>query len=223
MHYEILDKNRTAVLEKLCKNINMDRFYMAGGTALSLQLGLRVSEDFDFFSLSPFNADSLYGELQKVFGKDINAVSLADGTCDITVNGVKLSFFHYPYELINDCVNVQEERFKGLMLAHTEDIAAMKMSAIGNRGSKKDFYDLYWLMNKTDLSAEKLLADLKEKFGDEFDLTYMIYGLEYFDDAEKERLPHVFEKCRWEDICDFCTDLNQEMLELYYEMEEPAR
>jgi len=57
------------------------------------------------------------------------------------LNDVRLSFFVYPYKLLFPLID-----FNGVKLADERDIACMKIEAISSRGSKKDFIDLYFLI-----------------------------------------------------------------------------
>lgn len=199
MFEHILDKKRLSLLKMLVKTGVLDGFYLAGGTALSLQLGLRVSEDFDFFTLRHFNADSLYDVLRKRF-PSARAVVIEPDTCDILIDGAKVSFIFYPYKLVEAFVQGSGD-FDRLRMASPEDIAAMKLSAIGSRGARKDFYDLYQIYRCVpDFDGKRLLSVTREKYGREKDITYMLMGLGYFDDAEQEALPKTFVPADWEEI-----------------------
>ena len=81
------------------------------------------------------------------------------------VNGIQVSFFEYPYPLIQDAAAC--DQIQDLYLAGIPDIAAMKMSAIGGRGAKKDFFDLYQIFTRTGISAGQMLENLKIKYGDQ--------------------------------------------------------
>lgn len=199
MHSDILDERRRALLRALIGMPETGRFYLAGGTALSLQLRLRRSYDFNFFIESRFNSDALFACMKDRW-PDIMAIHVDSDTCDVVIQGVQVSFMRYPYPLISSFAAGDPE-FPGLKLAGIDDIAVMKLSAIGGRGSRKDFYDLYQIFRLCPgFSAEKLLEDARLKFGDSFDMTYMIAGLSYFDDAEGELLPETFVRADWEDI-----------------------
>ena len=78
IYWKTIDSKRKSVLKKLCIQPFIKDFYLAGGTALSLELGLRKSEDFDFFTLKPFAEDQLYAELAKALGKKPQVISLDD-------------------------------------------------------------------------------------------------------------------------------------------------
>src|SRR3989344_2520717 len=97
MFYDILDTERMNILPKL--SFLKDRFYLAGGTGLALQLGHRDSVDFDFFAKESFNTFDVYKELLEVFGQENITKTLEEkGTLGVVLNkNIKLSFFSYPY------------------------------------------------------------------------------------------------------------------------------
>ncbi len=199
MHWEILDKERIELLSRIVAKVDIGEFYMAGGTALSLQLGLRKSVDFDFFVPHKFNADVLYAQLEEICPNDITAVNIdKNGTCDLVMKNVQVSFFEYPYKTLYK-YNRDSDMPK-LALADIGDIAAMKAIAIGGRGAKKDFFDLYEIFDKTDYSVKQLVSDLYEKYGNNRDFSYIGMGLNYFDEAEQERLPELFVAYEWETV-----------------------
>ena len=157
MFYAILDERRVALLPIL-KNFQ-DRFYLAGGTSLALQLGHRDSIDFDFFTQEAIDTGKLFEELREVFvGHEILKTQEEKNTLTLVVDGsVKLSFFTHTYPLIRDSI-----RDEYLTLASLEDIACMKLSAITGRATNKDYVDLYFLLEK--FSLQDLLSFAEEKY-----------------------------------------------------------
>lgn len=199
LHSEILDETRIEILRKIAENIPFD-YYMAGGTALSLQKGYRQSVDFDFFSSVVFNPEQLNNQL-KALGYKHSVINLADGTCDVLLADVQVSFFYYPYRMLKE-VNTSSE-YPGLKLASVSDIAAMKLVAIGQRGAKKDFYDLYQIMKDEKWTAHDLAGIVIEKYGSDRDLAYIGMGMSYFGDAETQLLPMIYKKADWSEIKQF--------------------
>jgi hypothetical protein len=166
---------------------------------LSMELGLRKSEDFDFFSLRPFAEDALYVELAKALGEEPRVISLGEGTCDVNADGIQISFFYYPRPLLAPLV--KDKELPGLAMASLEDIACMKMSAIGSRSAKKDFYDLYHILKLKNWKAEDLIAMLNRKFGKNgWSPADYLKSLSYFDPVEKDSLPQCYVPCRWNEI-----------------------
>lgn len=213
MHTEILDVERSRLLAALAALPELDRFYLAGGTALSLHLGLRRSYDFDFFTGEGFNSDVLFAVLQQKHPRT-TPLRVEDDTCSLLIDGIQVSFFRYPYPLISEA-SLAGEPFPGLKLAGIDDISAMKFSAIGSRGSKKDFYDLYQIYHLVPgFDSARLLNDSHRKFGGDRDLAYMIMGLSYFDDAEDEVLPKVFIPADWNAVKAFFQKEQLRMFEM---------
>ncbi len=178
MFYDILDKNRKKVLP-LLKNFK-DEFYLAGGTALALQIGHRDSIDFDFFTQNDIDTAKLFEKIKSVF-QDFKILKIQEENNTLTVlidENIKISFFTYKYKLINNFIN--EENLK---LASVEDIALMKLSAILSRATIKDYIDLYFILKKYELND--LLKKSKEKFPD-IDTNLILKSLVYFKDIENE-------------------------------------
>lgn len=199
MRWEILDDRRIAILKALVGIPETDCFCLAGGTALSLQLGLRQSYDFDFFTGQRFNGDALLGELKGRW-PGLRIIHVDRDTCDISIDAVQVSFMRYPYPLVSAPI-AGDALIPGLKMYGPEDIAAMKLSAIGSRGARKDFYDLYQIYHTVPgFDSPRLLHCAHLKYGEGFDLTYMIAGMSFFEDAEGEVLPKVFIRADWEEI-----------------------
>ena len=196
MFERVLDDGRLALLKSLTALEALDGFYLAGGTALSLQLGLRVSVDFDFFTPRRFNADALCDALRARFPL-LRVIVLEPDTCDLLIEDVRVGFSRYPYPLVEPLVRGLGD-LGGLRMAAPSDIAAMKLSAIGSRGARKDFYDLYQIYHRVPgFDGNRLIAAARTKFGAERDLTYILMGLGCFDAAEREELPETFVPADW--------------------------
>ena len=95
MFYDILDKKRLAVLPLLAAY--KKDFYLAGGTALALQLGHRDSVDFDFFSTNEFDTSALFQETRNVFkGHSLTKIQEEKNTLTVLIDeDIKLSFFTF--------------------------------------------------------------------------------------------------------------------------------
>ena len=92
MYWNIFDKDRYELLKKISEVVSMDDYYMRGGSALSLQLGLRESYDFDFCVKSQFNNEILLNELRNI--GNVEVIQNQKGTLDVILNGVQVSFFY---------------------------------------------------------------------------------------------------------------------------------
>ena len=174
LHWDILDKKRRQILPTLAV-LKSDGFYLAGGTALALQLGHRTSFDFDFYRAVDFEPRIV----TERFSRGFVAAVATRGTVTGDLRNIHLSFFRYAYPLICPLIDADS-----LSLASLEDLAAMKLLAIAQRGKKRDFIDLYLLCQRFPL--RKILDWTKEKFPT-FDAYTGLRGLVYFQDAENER------------------------------------
>ncbi|MCM8788101.1 MAG: nucleotidyl transferase AbiEii/AbiGii toxin family protein [Candidatus Omnitrophica bacterium] len=154
-------------------------FYLAGGTALALQIKHRTSIDFDFYTNKNFYPLSIYEKLQKCNSKKFLLSTIRDDdTLIVEINNIIVSFFYYPYKIIGNILKSQY-----LDLASIEDIAAMKVIAIIQRGAKRDFIDMYFLIKK--LGLENIFKIAKEKYPG-FNEYLALQSLTYFEDAEAE-------------------------------------
>ena len=199
MYWNIFDKDRYDLLKKISEGVSIDDYYMIGGTALSLQLGLRESYDFDFCVKSQFNNEILLSELKNI--GNVEVLQNQKGTCDVLLNGVQVSFFYYTNKVIKDFVRAEE--MPKLKMASVLDIAVMKIVAIGGRGAKKDFFDLYNIIEKCNITIDELVEGLIQKCGDNVNYVNIIMGLSYFEDAEDEILPDTFVNYDWQKIKEF--------------------
>ncbi|MBI5358581.1 nucleotidyl transferase AbiEii/AbiGii toxin family protein [Candidatus Amesbacteria bacterium] len=169
--------------------------YLAGGTALTLQLGHRISIDLDFFTPEAFDEKILASSLGE-FPQFIQ-----EGTAWRTVWGkvgeTKFSLFYYKYPLIGDIL-----MFENLCLASKKDIAAMKIHAVSDRGTKRDFVDLYMLAQE--FGMNEILMFYDDKYGDLDEKAYhLIRSLDYFSDAEAEpsdKAPKMLIDLPWEKV-----------------------
>ncbi len=156
-------------------------FYLAGGTALALQFGHRISDDLDFFTANEFKPQTIIDQLAEA---KLHIINMDDKTLSMLINAQKVSFFHYPYRLIKDLLD-----FRGCAVAHYLDIAAMKIIAIAQRGSRKDFVDFHTLLENA-CSWNQIIDSLKDKYPRiEYNLPHLIRSIGYFEDAQHDAMP----------------------------------
>ena len=193
MFEKVLSKKTKKVLALLRKKRFLKGFYLAGGTGLALQLGHRTSKDLDFFSPKKFSPRKIIQELSKLGEFILEKESW--GTVNGILEKVRISFLFYPPSLLNP-----PKKFLDIKIANPVDIALMKIIAIGNRGMKKDFIDLYFIIQKV-MSLDELFALLPKKFKKvRYEPYHLILGLTYFKDADKEPMPEMFSKVNWPEI-----------------------
>lgn len=189
---EVLGVRQKKVLAALAPKWKDSRFYLVGGTAVALWLGHRRSIDFDWFTFESLGDPLLLArDLQQDLPFHVGTV--ARGTLHGTLYGVRLTFLEYRYRLLEAPTPWPEKACK---LASLRDLACMKLSAVAQRGAKKDFLDLYALGTNGELSLPDMLADYREKYAIQ-DVAHVLYALTYFDDAERERSPTMLWPVRW--------------------------
>jgi len=165
-------------------------FNLVGGTSLALQMGHRFSFDIDMFGNVEINDIEFVDELSK-FGF-VSIIKKSKSMIIISVDGVKIDFVNYKYPLLEKLTVID-----GIRMVSDKDVAAMKLNAIAGRGSRKDFIDLYFLLKKYTLMEMISFYNNKYADGSEF---MVLKSLCYFDDAENEEMPILFEKISWSKI-----------------------
>lgn len=193
MYPETIDIQTKRVLEKVEAVSSLrDRFYLAGGTSLAIQLGHRKSIDLDWFSKENFSNNDIKEKLSSL-GVFI-LTSESEGTIHGMLDQVKISILHYKYDLMFPLIN-----FGNIKLADERDIAAMKIDAVSSRGSKKDFIDLYFLLKKYSLS--EVIGFFEKKYsGITYNRLHILKSLSYFSDADMEPTPEMLNPLDWERV-----------------------
>jgi predicted nucleotidyltransferase component of viral defense system len=163
----------------------LNSFYLVGGTALALQIGHRVSIDLDLFTEVSFDKAAVLDVLNDHFD---SVVLESEGTSMLvtSINDVKVDFVKMAYPILFTPLEVE-----GVRMLDMRDIAPMKLKAIVQRGSKKDFYDIFFLLNY--LSLGEMLTLFMKKFKQE-EIFHVIKSLTYFDDAEQYADPMMFDR-----------------------------
>jgi hypothetical protein len=164
---------------------------LVGGTSLALQIGHRNSIDIDLFGRFDTSDEFTLTEILSRFGN----TKFLSGSKSIKVyliNGVKVDIVNYPYEWIDEVIIEDNIR-----LASQKDIAAMKIAAITQRGSRKDFIDLYFLLQK--YSLQEIFNFYETKITD-CNTWLALRSLSYFEDAEQQPMPKMYIDVSWEDV-----------------------
>lgn len=178
---------------KLISNLSaIKQAYLAGGTALALQLGHRISADLDFFTNNDFKEEVVALELSSIpqFIEEGKSWKTLWGK----VSETKFSYFFYKYPLLEKTVF-----FEGIELAGIRDIAAMKIHAIEDRGTKRDFIDLFFLTKK--FTLDDMLTFYQQKYACLNDHLYsIIRSLHYFIDADSDIIPKMLTNIVWEEV-----------------------
>lgn len=194
MHTEALDENSRNNLLILKKGNLLNDFYLAGGTAVALHLGHRISYDLDFFSNKSFDGLLLkriisnLGDYKDSFSNNQNMIG--------KFNGSLLSFIYYKPEMLGSFQQVD-----GVNVASIDDLIAMKVEAISQRGRKRDFVDLYFMMKNRNISIFDVMLQYCEKYKDfNLNLVHTLKSFNYFEDAETDQLPEMKVPAKWQDV-----------------------
>ncbi|MBL7078069.1 nucleotidyl transferase AbiEii/AbiGii toxin family protein [Candidatus Shapirobacteria bacterium] len=186
IYLEILDKSRREAFGKLKE---FSKGYLAGGTALALQINHRLSFDFDLFFTHPLRK-SLIRKCLQLFEEESRIIrQTGDQITIITPLGIKLDFIHYWHKPIRPLVKTGE-----LPLASILDIAADKAACVGRRAVWRDYVDIFFLLKKQLVSLKQLIKLAQEKFGGEFNELLFLEQLIFFKDLPVAKTEFLQEK-----------------------------
>jgi hypothetical protein len=194
-HPEALSAAQAKVLRQLGPVATEQAFYLAGGTALAGYLGHRRSVDLDWFSSDRMEDALRLAQALGNVGVPFVVTQIAQGTLHGTVSRVRASFLEYRYPLLAPPTTWMEF---ACSLASLDDIACMKLSAVAQRGAKKDFIDLYAL-GLEHRPLHEMLQLYQRKYGIA-DIAHLLYALAYFDEADRERMPRMLWPVGWRHI-----------------------
>lgn len=187
--YKAIDAPTLEILKSLLQIPAFRKLRLVGGTSLALQLGHRKSIDIDLFG----SLDADEQAISKSF-RDFKSVKILQKSENITIysiEGIKVDIVNYSYPWLSPVI--EED---GIRLAQMDDIAAMKLSAITGRGTKKDFVDIAFLLQRFNLRQMLEFYTRKYYDGSEF---LVIKSLTYFDDADQEKDPIMLKEMKWEE------------------------
>lgn len=186
---QVVDEKTFLLLKELQAIPELKELRLVGDTSLALQLGHRISIDLDLFG--SFDS-SLPLEMFLFDFENVNKTGSNRFMQFFEIDGVKVDFVNYNYPWLNEPL-IEE----GIKLASIEDIAAMKINAIINRGTKKDFIDIDFLLER--YSLVQILELYQQKYGAK-DYQIALRCLSYFEDAENETMPRMLVKKDWKTI-----------------------
>ena len=193
MFEQVLIKDTKEHLALLSRSVILKDAYLAGGTACALQLGHRLSIDFDFFTIKDFEPKIVAAELANLAAFEVEEI--IEGTVLGKFLGTKFSLFKYQYPLIYPPL-----QYQSISIAEIRDIAAMKLDAIASRGTKRDFIDLYFICHSNyRLSELMAVYDRKYKMLAS-NLMHIKKSLIFFDDAEADAMPVMLKDIKWQDV-----------------------
>lgn len=160
MHVNALTRQAVRLFPKLGQ---FKTFYLVGGTALALHIGHRVSVDFDLFSEKELPTDLLQKVKKAFSGSSVEVTYRSTDQINVLLDGVKTTFFHYPYPVMQPFVTYQN-----VSVSSIAEIAVMKAFAIGRRLSYKDYVDWYFLLSKDHVTLPEVIQLAQRKFQGDF-------------------------------------------------------
>jgi predicted nucleotidyltransferase component of viral defense system len=196
-HFEALPPQTKQALEAFSKMalFRSGGWYLAGGTALALQVGHRQSVDLDFFTPeSSFDEVNLQRDLPVTGQWDLTSAD--SGTVYGEYDKAKVSFIAYPFFIASE----KYAHFGAVKILIPEDIAVMKIIAIGQRCRKRDFIDLYWYVHNREPLLNILQRVQKHYPNKKLPMPHFIKSLNFFAEAENDPMPTLFFDANWEEI-----------------------
>ncbi|OQY34825.1 MAG: hypothetical protein B6I38_02055 [Anaerolineaceae bacterium 4572_5.1] len=192
-----ISKEMREVMRRFSDTEIGSRFYLAGGTALALQLGHRLSVDLDFFSPTE-DIPSIRSVLAEALASfDPILADTSWGNLVFLAQGVQIGFYGYGYPLVSPSHDAD-----GTSLASIADIGLMKLDTLLSRASRKDFYDLYAICERMTLRELFDLAQKKHTSSRDFE-AQVVKRLAFFERADVEDDPILLKEVSWEKVKSF--------------------
>jgi len=170
----------------------LENFFLAGGTALALQIGHRISLDLDLFTQVSFTENEMLSNLEEryQFQMDFQAKNTLKGS----IRELKVDLIAHNYPLVKPLIETE-----GIRIAAVEDIAAMKLNAIIGNGTRlKDFIDIVYLSSS--LTVLQMIDAYEKKYATR-NPAMVIKALDYHNDINlNEPVEMLAGKYKWEDI-----------------------
>lgn len=208
-HWETVNSDLREVLSRIGQQPFAQRFYLAGGTALALQLGHRRSIDLDFFAAEDELMDTTRREIISTLEQHAKVEVREDviGNLLLHVNDLSVGFFSYGYRLLETVTSPDLPR-----LASPADIGLMKLDALIARGARKDFIDLYFIGQTWPLEKLLELRPLKYPRARNFEVM-LLEGLTNFDNADLDTQPQMLLPIDWEQVKAGCAIAARQLAE----------
>lgn len=199
---EILDTNRQNLFTQLAQFKSVG--YLAGGTALALQMGHRRSVDFDIFVDTEID-NKLRLQIKSMLPVESYLINTPDQISVKTVQNISVTFLWYYFPRIADLIPTDS-----LPLASIDDITADKAMTIGRRAVWRDYVDIYFLLKNSLVSVDKMVNLASKKFGAEFIPTQFLQQLVYYKDMDVVPIEYMSEKPSVDEIQNFLKKSVQE-------------
>jgi len=197
MYLEAIGLERLEYLDKLSQ---FKDFYLAGGTALALQIGHRISKDFDLFIYGKELPENLLDKINEVFeNKKIKILVNFPSQLSLKINSTNLTFLAYPFKPI-----FKFKVYKNLKLLSAKEITIDKAYVLGRRATFKDYVDLYFIVKFKIINLSNIIKFAKIKYKDLFNERLFLEELVYLKDVKNMKILFLKEK------------VNKQMIEKFF-------
>ena len=207
MHLQVIERKNRDIFFKLKEFKN---FYLAGGTALAIQIGHRISKDFDMFSNLKLD-EKLLNKIEDVFnGYKIKFIVNTSDQITIRVNSTFLTFLYYPFKPILKLV-----KFENLKMLSVKEIGAVKAYTIGRRANFKDYVDLYFIIKEEHSSLKEIIELANRKYKGLFNKRLFLEQLIYFKDIKPLKILSLKEEVNKKKVQKFFIEEIKKLKKLY--------
>lgn len=195
VHDELLDEEKRKVLELQGSLVRSQKFFLAGGTALAMRLGHRISADLDWFTANAFDEKALIEALEGLPTKPSQTTHNGPHTVRAYYGGVETSFIRYAQ--VRGRAQLVPLGGVRVPIADLSLIAAMKAAALHDRGAKRDFVDVHAICRSGGWSIERFIQHATSVLP--LSPKQVAMSLCYFADAERQPMPQGY-MFGWEQI-----------------------
>jgi len=195
IHSEALDDEKLRIIRLQAQLVSEGQFFLAGGTALGIRFGHRISKDLDWFSPNNFDAKALRASLEKLSEKPTAFQQNSAHTLRAYYGQLETSFIAYrqmPPQVEHLPLAGQQ-----IPVASIQMLAVMKAAALHDRGTKRDFIDVREICRQPGWSVAKFIMTATNNLP--LQPKQMELALSYFKDAERDPMPAGY-KHTWETV-----------------------
>jgi len=195
MHLEAITSKAKKLLGKLQ---SFPEYYLAGGTALALQIGHRISADFDFFRQG-HSSENVLAQAENTFKDEgFKIIINQESQLTLSIEGIEVSFINYPFPVFSGLID-----YKGIKVLPSLEVAAMKAYTLGRRATLKDYIDLYFVVKGKIGTLEEIIKLSEKKHADNFNSRLFLEQLIYLEDIKEESIEFLGESVSKDEICSF--------------------
>ncbi len=210
LRLDALTPEAQALAPALCRSLAGTEFVLAGGTGLALQLDHRISVDFDWFCRPDAFPPGLMSRLWAL-GEPITPLQDRHDTVECLLANVRCTFIAF-----RGSFGPAAERLHGRPIAPITDIGAMKLIAVSQRGARKDFYDLYEILQHVEFAT--VAGRLRDLYTDpRQNPIHLAKSLVYFEDAEREPEARLLVVRPWHEVTRFFSERVKEQTAVFME------